>query len=102
MVTVRQFAGASGFMLAATLLFSTQPATHAQAPGVPAPTFTKDVLPILQRSCQTCHRPGTHAPMSLVTYRDARPWARSIKQKVTSREMPPVGAGNRTITVTRL
>ena len=52
-------------------------------------TFTKDVAPILQRSCQTCHRPGAVAPMSLLTYEDARPWARSIKTKVTAREMPP-------------
>ena len=52
-------------------------------------TFTKDVAPILQRSCQTCHRPGAVAPMSLLTYEDIRPWARSIKSKVTNREMPP-------------
>src|ERR1700724_179945 len=52
-------------------------------------TFTKDVAPILQRRCQTCHRPDTFAPMSLLTYEDARPWARSIKQKVAAREMPP-------------
>ena len=63
----------------------------AQAQTTPAAqvTFTKDVAPILQRSCQTCHRPGTMAPMSLLSYQDARPWARSIKAKVTSREMPP-------------
>jgi hypothetical protein len=53
------------------------------------PTFTKDVLPILQKSCQECHRPGTMAPMSLLTYEDARPWARSIKEKVVTRYMPP-------------
>jgi hypothetical protein len=52
-------------------------------------TFTKDVAPILQKSCQSCHHPGTAAPMSLLTYQDARPWARSIKQRVTLREMPP-------------
>src|SRR6185436_12542012 len=52
-------------------------------------TFTKDIAPILQRSCQTCHRPGMMAPMPLLTYQDARPWARSIKAKVSSREMPP-------------
>src|SRR5438094_8133858 len=52
-------------------------------------TFTKDVAPILQRSCQACHRPGMMAPMSLLTYQDARPWSRSIKAKVASREMPP-------------
>ena len=52
-------------------------------------TFSKDVAPIFQRACQNCHRPGAIAPMSLLTYDDARPWARSIRQKVTSREMPP-------------
>ncbi len=52
-------------------------------------TFTKDVAPILQRSCQTCHRPGEMAPMSLVTYEDVRPWARAIKQRTTNYEMPP-------------
>jgi hypothetical protein len=52
-------------------------------------TFTKDVAPIFQRSCQNCHRPGSMAPMSLLTFEDARPWARSIKQKVSGREMPP-------------
>jgi hypothetical protein len=61
--------------------------THAQTR--PAPTFSKDVLPILQRSCQKCHRPGSNAPMSLLTYQDVRPWVRSIKQRVSARQMPP-------------
>jgi hypothetical protein len=52
-------------------------------------TFSKDVSPILQSKCQSCHEPGSIAPMSLVTYQDARPWARSIKQRVQSRQMPP-------------
>src|SRR3954465_9355155 len=52
-------------------------------------TFTKDVAPILQRSCVTCHRPNESAPMSLMTYDEVRPWARSIKTRVTAREMPP-------------
>ena len=52
-------------------------------------TFTKDVLPILQRSCQGCHRPGAIAPMSLISYQDVRPWARSIKRYVEAREMQP-------------
>ncbi|MSO35386.1 MAG: cytochrome c [Acidobacteria bacterium] len=89
MVTVKRLTGVVGLALAASLVFSAEPVTHAQAPAAQAPTFNKDVLPIVQRSCQTCHRPGTHAPMSLLNYRDARPWARSMKQKVTSREMPP-------------
>jgi hypothetical protein len=52
-------------------------------------TFTRDVLPILQKNCQTCHRAGQVAPMSLVSYQDARPWARAIKNAVTRRTMPP-------------
>jgi hypothetical protein len=52
-------------------------------------TFTKDVAPILESRCQVCHRPNTFAPMSLLTYEEARPWAKSIKQKVAAREMPP-------------
>src|SRR6516165_12789535 len=52
-------------------------------------TFTKDIAPILQARCQVCHRPDTFAPMSLLTYDEARPWAKSIKQKVVAREMPP-------------
>jgi hypothetical protein len=54
-----------------------------------APTFTKDVAPIFQKSCQSCHHPGTAAPMSFITYQDVRPWAKSIKARVTAREMPP-------------
>jgi hypothetical protein len=62
----------------------------AQARATDTPvTFTKDVAPILQKSCQNCHRPGSVAPMSLLTYQEARPWARSIRQKVANREMPP-------------
>jgi hypothetical protein len=63
-------------------------ATVASAQSV---TFTKDVAPILQRACQNCHRPGQMAPMSLLTFQDVRPWARSIKQRVTEHTMPPWG-----------
>ena len=77
--------------LAAIALFwsagSSAPVTAAAAP-----TFTKDVAPILYKSCVECHRQTGMAPMALMTYEDARPWARAIKQKVTSREMPPWGA----------
>ena len=63
--------------------------SHAQAPQGGQVTFTKDVAPILQKTCQTCHRPGSIGPMSLLTYEDARPWARSIKDRVSRRQMPP-------------
>jgi hypothetical protein len=52
-------------------------------------TFTKDVAPILQEKCQACHQPNSIAPMSLISYEDARPWARSMKQRVITRQMPP-------------
>jgi hypothetical protein len=75
----------SSLVLAAALL--TPAAAVAQTPA--APTFSKDVAPIFQKSCQSCHREGELAPMSLTTYQDARPWARSIKNRVQKREMPP-------------
>jgi hypothetical protein len=52
-------------------------------------TFTKDVAPIMQAKCQSCHEPGSIAPMSLRTYEEARPWAKSIKLRVSTRQMPP-------------
>src|SRR5258708_12340017 len=52
-------------------------------------TFSKDVLPILQKNCQGCHRPGQVAPMSLISYKDTRPWARAIKAAVILKKMPP-------------
>ena len=52
-------------------------------------TFNKDVLPVLQKNCQGCHRPGEMAPMSLLTYNDARPWAKAMKQAVATKKMPP-------------
>ena len=53
------------------------------------PTFYRDVLPILQNRCQECHRAGEMAPMALVTYRDARPWAKAIREATRVRKMPP-------------
>jgi len=52
-------------------------------------TFSKDVAPIFQARCQSCHEPGSIAPMSLITYQDARPWAKSIKARVSARQMRP-------------
>lgn len=59
------------------------------APSASSVTFDKDVLPILQKNCQECHRPGEVAPMSLLTYSEARPWAKSIKNAVLTKKMPP-------------
>jgi len=52
-------------------------------------TFSKDVAPIFQEKCQNCHQPNSIAPMSLVTFGEARPWARSIRERVAARQMPP-------------
>jgi hypothetical protein len=52
-------------------------------------TFSADVAPIMYSKCATCHRPGEVAPMSLITFKDVRPWAGSIREKVMSRAMPP-------------
>jgi len=70
----------------AALLAAGVTGAAAQSPEV---TFTRDVEPILQRSCQGCHRPGQMGPMSLVTYEDIRPWARAVRDKVVTRTMPP-------------
>ncbi len=62
---------------------------YASKPPSDVPTFTKDVAPILYKNCTTCHRPGEIAPMSLLTYEDARPWAKAIRDEVSERNMPP-------------
>jgi hypothetical protein len=77
-------------VFAAATLFA---ATSARAAdGTAAPTFSKDVAPIFYKACVECHRPTMFAPMSLMTYDEARPWARSIKQRVVARAMPPWGS----------
>src|SRR5258708_25298622 len=63
-------------------------AAAADTPTKPV-TFSKDVAPIFQAKCQECHQPNSIAPMSLITFQDARPWARSIKERVATRQMPP-------------
>jgi hypothetical protein len=72
------------------LLFVACAAAADNSPAVV--TFHKDVLPILQRHCQTCHRPGNVAPMSFLTYQSTRPWAKAIKAAVLTRRMPPWSA----------
>src|SRR5258706_15913870 len=59
------------------------------ARGQEAPTLSKDLAPILYKNCVACHRPGEMGPMSLLTYADARPWAKSIRERVATRAMPP-------------
>ena len=63
---------------------------YSRRPADPSvPTFAKDVAPILYKNCTGCHRPGEIAPMSLLSYEDARPWAKAIRDEVTERHMPP-------------
>jgi hypothetical protein len=61
----------------------------SSAVAADSPTFYKDVLPVLQKNCQTCHRPGEVAPMSLITFEETRPWARAIKAAIAAKKMPP-------------
>src|ERR1700741_1227059 len=67
-------------------------AVRAESNG-PAPTFSKDVAPILYTNCVSCHRAGEIAPMSLITYAEARPWAQAISRRVTDGTMPPWHSG---------
>ncbi len=80
-----------GIVLAAAMAVVVPVMASAQTAGAGGQqvTFTKDVAPILFRSCVGCHRPEDIAPMSLMSYNEARPWARAIKDRVGKREMPP-------------
>ncbi|MFN2445087.1 MAG: cytochrome c [Vicinamibacterales bacterium] len=80
---VRGACGVAGFIGMMTIAAPLSAQTTAQ------PTFTKDVARIFQAKCESCHRPDSIAPMSLVTYEETRPWARSIRDRVASRQMPP-------------
>ena len=79
--------GATVFAAVMLLLLSPTAAVANEADT--KPTFAKDIAPILQKNCQQCHRPGSLGPMSLTTYQEVRPWARSIKNRVVLGEMPP-------------
>jgi uncharacterized protein DUF3471/copper type II ascorbate-dependent monooxygenase-like protein len=72
-------------------LLYTLPGVQANGPGTSPKnvTFSKDVAPIFYKSCAECHRPGEAAPFSVLSYKDLRPWAKSIKEKVISGQMPP-------------
>lgn len=67
----------------------------ARAGNPATPTFNKDVAPIFYNNCVSCHRPGEIAPMSLINYKEVRPWAKAIREKITTREMPPWHADQR-------
>jgi hypothetical protein len=74
-----------GMVAAAAAVFTASPSAAQQS----NPTFSKDIAPIFQAKCQDCHQPESIAPMSLISYKEARPWARSIKDRVMRRQMPP-------------
>jgi mono/diheme cytochrome c family protein len=80
-----------GVAVLATARVAAGPADSGSS-RIAAPTFSRDIAPVVFNKCAECHRPGAMAPMSLMTYEDARPWAKAIKHKVTRREMPPWGA----------
>src|SRR5438128_1085513 len=86
----RAFSGFGGALIIAVAALGR--VNSAAAPASSVPTFSKDVAPILFNHCASCHRPGEIAPMSLLSYQDARPWAKAMKEKVRAREMPPWGA----------
>jgi hypothetical protein len=92
MSRIAKLTGTSGLALVVSLLVPAPAYAQTSAlatTSTATPTFTKDVLPIMQLSCQKCHRPGSNAPMSLLTYQDVRPWVRAIRQRVSARQMPP-------------
>ena len=74
---------------AAALVLVLTATGEGQTPSSATPTFSKDVAPILYKNCVSCHRPGSVAPMSLITYQQTRPWVTAIAQKVAQGEMPP-------------
>lgn len=82
----------SAALASATLLMAGSAGAAAKAP---APTFARDVAPVLYRHCVECHRAGEFAPMPLLRYEDVRPWAKSIRERVVAREMPPWSADPR-------
>ena len=88
---MKRAASLLGVLVSVVLALGAVATAERPAAGA-APTFTKDVAPILYNNCVSCHREGDIAPMALVSYQDARPWARAIKSKVVGREMPPWGA----------
>jgi len=75
-----------GLVVAASTL---QPASAFAQASPDRVTFNRDVLAILQKNCQTCHRPGEIGPMSFLTYESTRPWAKAMKEAVVTKKMPP-------------
>ena len=79
----------AGLVAVGVVLMPGPVAAQTEVPDQGRVTFTKDIAPLIQRSCENCHRSGGVAPMSLSTYAEARPWARAIKDQTARGEMPP-------------
>src|SRR5262245_36777741 len=82
------FARPAGVFAALFVIPASLAAQAVPKAASPEVTFTKDIAPILQRSCQSCHRPGSVAPMSLLTYEEVRPWARAMKTRTALQGKP--------------
>src|SRR5256884_4839810 len=85
----RLIRGIAVSILLAGFAMAGEPASTVAGAANKPVTFTKDIVPIFQEKCQDCHRKDSMAPMSLVTYEETRPWAKSIKERVVTRQMPP-------------
>jgi hypothetical protein len=87
--TIITSAAAVFIAAACFIVFTTANASDAKRAAKAKVTFAKDVAPIFYNKCVECHRAGEIAPFSLMSYKESRPWARSIKEKVVTKEMPP-------------
>jgi len=83
------FRGPQTALAAFCAVLALLPVSAQAAESPAAPTFSKDVSRIFQQKCQQCHQPNSIAPMSLITFRESRPWARAIRERVSARQMPP-------------
>ena len=90
MMRNRRWTPLAGFGILTVALAAVAPAAAAQTAAGDEVTFSRDIAPILQRSCQKCHRPDAIAPMSLISYQEVRPWARAIRNRTGLRDKPGV------------
>src|SRR5262249_27781840 len=86
---LKNLAWTTGALLLGLTALNARPS--AQGPKAPSdvPTFTKDVAPVLYKNCTTCHRKGEIGPMPLLSYEEARPYAKAIRDEVSDGSMPP-------------
>src|SRR5918993_5780632 len=86
---MKKYVAVTFALLASAVVWSGSSVNAQQAAAGTAPTFSRDIAPIFYANCTSCHRPGGIAPMSLISYKDARPWAKAIATKVADGTMPP-------------